>query len=119
MCHSCIVTLSSSADILCPGDGVVFTCVTDTGQFIWNINDYSTQAFYSPAALNITVASDIFNIVLRNISGEDNNIYHSTATAFHVPITYNGTSIRCSDKMNFSEKTIAMGILILSLLLNP
>ena len=28
------VTLSSSADSLCPGDGVVFTCVTDTGRLI-------------------------------------------------------------------------------------
>ena len=62
------------------------------GQLIWNINDYSTQAFYSPAALNVPVASDIFIIVLRNITGEDNNIYHSTVTVDHIPITYNNTN---------------------------
>ena len=91
---------------------MVFTCVTDTEQLlIWNINDDSTQAFYSPAALNVPVASDIFIIVLRNITGDDNNIYHSTVTADHVPITYNGTTIRCSDNINSSEKTIAIGIL--------
>ena len=50
-------------------------------------------------------------IVLRNITGEDNNIYHSTVTADHVPITYNGTTIRCSDNIYSSEKTIAIGIL--------
>ena len=51
----CTVILSSSADSLCPGDGVVFTCVTDTGRLLWDIiNSTNTlqQLFHSPAQLN-------------------------------------------------------------------
>ena len=107
-----IVTLSSSADSLCPGDGVVFTCVTDTGRLVWDINDDITQAFYSPAELNsITIASDIFTIVLYNITGELNNVFHSSISAVHVPIAYNGATIRCSDQLNSSEKVIVLGML--------
>ena len=44
LCNS-VVTLSSSADSLCPGDGVVFTCVTDTGQLEWDIGS-AVRQFY-------------------------------------------------------------------------
>ena len=41
------VTLDSSADSVCPGDTVVFTCATDTGELIWNVN--GTLLYYSNA----------------------------------------------------------------------
>ena len=108
------VTLSSSADSLCPGDGVVFTCVTDTGRLIWDINTDHTHSnsFHSPAQLTAPPAYyEIFNITLHNITGENNNTYHSTVTAVHVPITYNGTTVECSGQFNANkpEKTIAIG----------
>ena len=43
------VTLNSSADSLCPGDGVVFTCVTDTGQLNWGIGLTVRQFYYNAA----------------------------------------------------------------------
>ena len=88
MCIS-IVTLSSSADSLCPGDGVVFTCVTDTGRLAWDIKDTTLCLFTLTAQLNITLQlDDCIQCTLLNITGD---IYHSTATAVDdVPITYNG-----------------------------
>ena len=97
------VTLSSSADSLCPGDGVVFTCVTDTGILKWDINN-QIQSFHSPMQLNIPVAKDIFITILRNVSVVNGStIYKSTATAAHVPITYNALVI-CTDHYDFETK---------------
>ena len=107
--------MSSSADSLCPGDGVVFTCVTDTGRLIWDIttdHTHSYKSFHSPAQLTDPPAyHEIFNITLHNITGESGNIYHSTVTAVHVPITYNGTTVACSGQfgVNKSERTIIIG----------
>ena len=113
------VTLSSSADSLCPGDGVVFTCVTDTGRLIWDITSHMhthSYSYHSPAQLTDPSAyHEIFIITLHNITGENNNTYHSTATAVHVPITYNRSTVECSGKINAlgtnnTERTIVIGI---------
>ena len=91
----CTVTLSSSADSkLCPGDGVVFSCVTDTGRLAWDIKD-STLSFHSPAQLNYIIPLDtVFNVTLLNITG---NMYHSTANAVDdVPINYHDVTVSCS-----------------------
>ena len=102
MCNDA-VTLSSSADSLCPGDGVVFICVTDTGRLKWDINK-QIQSFHSPMQLNIPVAKDIFITILRNVSVVNGStIYKSTATAAHVPITYNALVI-CTDHYDFETK---------------
>ena len=97
-----VVTLNSSADSLCPGDGVVFTCVTDTGRLIWDIatNHTHSHSFHSPAQLTAPPAYyEIFNITQHNITGENNSTYNSTVTADHVPITYNGTTLHAVDKL--------------------
>ena len=110
-CWYCVllVTLSSSADSLCPGDGVVFTCVTDTGRLTWDIKD-STVSFHSPALLNNTIQLDtVFSVTLLNITG---NIYYSTATAVHVPINY-GTTVACSSGQTDVESEIKRSILII------
>ena len=101
-------TLSSSADSLCPGDGVVFTCCTDTGRLVWDIKD-STVSFHSPAHLNNAIQLNIFTITLQNITG---NIYHSTATADHVPINYNGTTVACRGQNieNKQQMSIVIGV---------
>ena len=83
MCIVILVTLSSSADSLCPGDGVVFTCVIDTGRLVWDIKD-TAVSFHSPALLNNAIQLDIFTITLLNITG---------ANAAHVPINYNGMPV--------------------------
>ena len=102
-----IVTLRSSADSLCPGDGVVFTCVTDTGRLVWDIKD-TAVTFHSPMQLNIAIPLDIFNVTLLKKSG---NIFHSTATAVHVPINYNGTTVQCRGQniANRQQRSIVIG----------
>ena len=110
MCIVILVTLSSSADSLCPGDGVVFTCVTDTGRLVWDIKD-TTMSFHSPAHLNNAIQLDIFTITLLNITGD---IYHSTANAVHVPINYNGTPVACSSGQTDVESEIKWSILVIS-----
>ena len=97
----------------------MFTCVTDTGRLIWDIaNDHTYhlyKSFHSPTQLTDPPAYyEIFNITLHNITGESGNIYHSTVTAVHVPITYNGTTVACSGQVNAlginkSERTIVIG----------
>ena len=94
------VTLSSSADSLCPGDGVVFTCVTETssnGRLVWDINN-QIQTYHLEAQLNGSVTKDIFTTVLYNvIENNSSKIYYSNATAENVSIAYNGTVVECSD----------------------
>ena len=71
---------------------MVFTCVTDTGRLIWDIK-HSSISYHSIAQLNHIIPLDsVFNVTLLSITG---NTYHSTATAVHVPVSYNGTTVEC------------------------
>ena len=83
----CTVTLSSSADSLCPGDGVVFTCVTDTGQLEWDIGPTVRQLYYNANQLNHPITKDIFTLILQNVTGDT---LQSTASTMHVPLNYSG-----------------------------
>ena len=88
------VTLTSSADILCPGDTVVFTCVTDTGRLIWElINPINRHSFHSSTQNPVT--KDIFTLALLNVT--NGSTYRSTATAHNIPVGYDGTAVSCSD----------------------
>ena len=103
-----IVTLSSSADSLCPGDGVLFTCVTDTGRLVWDIKN-TAVSFHSSAYLNIPTELDtVFNATLLYITG---NTYYSTATAVYVPVSYNGTKVACRGQniANKKQRIIVIG----------
>ena len=88
------VTLTSSADILCPGDTVVFTCVTDTGRLVWEVKK-TKQTFHSPALLNIPIPLDIFTLTLLNVT--NSNTYQSTAVAHNISVDYNWTFVQCID----------------------
>ena len=85
------VTLTSSADSVCPGDTVVFTCVTDTGQLAWLSNGHNSL-YYSAGQPTWTVY--IFTVKLCNVTGM---IFISTATLHNVQLSHNGTVIICSD----------------------
>ena len=100
---------------------MVFTCVTDTGRLAWDITidniTFHHHLFSSQAQItNPPINSEIFNITLNNITGNSNKTFHSTLTADHVPITYDGTIVACIaqanphpiDKLN---KTIMIGLL--------
>ena len=81
---------------------MVFTCVTDTGQLIWDIK-HSFIFFHSSTQLNEVVQlNTVFNVTLHSITG---NTYHSTATAAHVPVSYNGTIVECKRAFNAVQGT--------------
>ena len=90
------VNLTSSAKGLCPGDAVVFTCVTDTGRLDWKTSTRFVLPHF-PNQLGVPIKRDIFILTLQNITGQNNNIYRSTAFAPYVPLNYSGESITCSD----------------------
>ena len=103
------VTLTSSADILCPGDTVVFTCVTtDTGRLVWDLTAHNNvkQSFHSPAQINILVTVDIFTLTLVNVT--NSNTYQSTAVAHNVSVDYDGANVSCSDDIVLSSKLSAI-----------
>ena len=89
--YSTTVTLTSSADSVCPGDTVVFTCVTDTGQLLWISNGHNS-IYYSAGQPARTV--HIFTTKLCNVSGMT---FISTATVHNVQLSHSGTVITCSD----------------------
>ena len=101
------VTLTSSADILCPGNTVVFTCVTtDTGRLVWDLTHDVKQSFHSPVQINIPVTVDIFTLTLVSVT--NSNTYQSTAVAHNVSIDYNGANVSCSDDIVLSSKLSAI-----------
>ena len=91
------VKLYSSTEDVCPGGTVVFTCVTDTGKLIWSVGNGISQSFHSPAHLNVPIRDDIFTLLLQNVTGDNNNTYHSTVTATNVSLAYNEMIVLCSD----------------------
>ena len=96
--YSHTVTLTSSADLLCPGDTctVVFTCVTDTGRLVWEINDSNNRhSFHSPAQINMSHTVKNFKLTLLSV--KNNSIYQSTAVAHNISVYYNGTNISCDN----------------------
>ena len=63
------VTLTSSADSVCPGDTVVFTCVTDTAPLIWSSNG-TNEAYYTPSQVNEAARTlSIFSLQLVATTG--------------------------------------------------
>ena len=97
-CTLLIVNLTSSASKVCPGDTVVFTCVTNTAPLIWRVNgDTSKEIIYFSAnQVNIPILDEtegIFTIEL--VSTMDG--FKSTATAYNVSLNSNGSNITCTD----------------------
>ena len=100
MYHNIIsVTLTSSADSVCPGDTVVFTCVSDTGRLVWVVNNSvdHVHSFHSINQIKMPVTEQFFKLELVNVTGIHNKTYLSTATAHNVLSDYNGTTITCMD----------------------
>ena len=103
------VTLTSSADILCPGDTVVFTCVTDTGRLVWKVNR-TEQSFHSPALLNIPITLDIFTLTLLSVT--NSSTYLSTAVVHNISVDYNNTFVKCIDGGQSTSDNKQLNIII-------
>ena len=88
-----IVTLTSSADRLCPGDTVVFTCVTGTGSLTWSSNG-TTETYFTPDQVNEAARTlGIFSLQLLATTGG----FKSTATVHNVSLYQDGANITCDD----------------------
>ena len=107
------VTLTSSADSVCPGDTVVFTCVTDTAPLVWStsVNEV-VKVYHSPDQVNQPAVNigGILTVKLVNTTGR----FESTATAHNVSLDYNGVNVTCSESIdktysNINSITIAIG----------
>lgn len=103
------VNLTASSTSLCPGDAVVFSCITNTGRLTWITSTGYTLPYYNQDDLGIPIKRDIFIITLLNITGQRNNVYKSTAYAPLIPLTYDGESITCTDKDNSSTIELVIG----------
>ena len=78
---------------------MVFTCVTDTGRLLWTVNNNVDQvhSFHSITQIKMIVTKQIFELELFNVTGIENEMYLSAATASNVLPGYNGTKIACVD----------------------
>ena len=106
------VTLTSSADSVCPGDTVVFTCVTDTAPLIWStsVNEH-VKVYYQSGQVNEPAVNlgGNFRVKLVSTTGQ----LESTATAYNVSSDYNGVNITCnndiSDQTYSNTRSIIIG----------
>ena len=113
LCYFTTCTLTSSADSVCPGDTVVFTCITDTAPLVWStsVNEH-VKVYYSSDQVNEPAVNlgGNFRVKLVSTTGQ----FESTATAYNVSPDYNGVNITCSNKIfqaysNINSITIAIG----------
>ncbi|XP_019857885.1 PREDICTED: location of vulva defective 1-like [Amphimedon queenslandica] len=102
---------SSPSGPVCPGDRLVFTCVTvvegENGVAVWRRNNQQQD----PAILAYGVAIPSLDDFTLNITSYDNttnvHVLVSTATNPSVPVELNTTTIGCSaDAMNYHTLTI-------------
>ena len=104
MCiSSTSVTLDSSADSVCPGDTIVFTCATDTGELLWAVGDSKTLFITN---ITMPIVFPTFDLKLLSQNGKN---FTSTATIDNVHLDHNGTAISCSDS-SFSRNTTSTAI---------
>ena len=88
-----VVNLTLSDEGMCPGDTVVFTCITDTGSLVWYISESKKQLYRSGW---VSQVAHIGIFTLRLVS-ETGSVLISTATAHNVSLDYDGKSVNCSD----------------------
>ena len=103
------VTLTSSADSVCPGDTVVFTCVTNTGVLLWK--SYGQNHVYQGISGPQTTSVDIFTLYRESVTG---TMLVSTATAHNVQLNHNGRFITCSDSIAPAGSSGAIGTVVIS-----
>ena len=96
------VNLTSSAELdVCPGDTVVFTCVTDTGKLQWTNDNDDTKLYYSTSQVNQpAVTNDFGGIFVLKLIRASANSFESTATAYNVSLNNDGLNITCSGIVN-------------------
>ena len=96
------VILTSSADSVCPGDTLVFTCVTDTGVLAWEIDGY--KYVFLPSLLENTAGLLGDTMIKVNLTSLiENKTAVSTATAQNTHIDLNGSVMFCKDSLKLDS----------------
>ena len=79
---------------------MVFTCVTDTGQLIWENDDGLIKSYFSTSQVGDDAVSDFGGIfLLKFIHANSNGTFVSTATVQTITLTDDGKNITCRDKL--------------------
>ena len=106
---------SPSYDIVCPGDTLVFTCITSYESDIesilvqWMINNHVRALTYQHYKSSSGSLVNGFKLNITEINNTTNTII-STATSVSAPLLLNGTVIDCSgDGVQYSN-TLAVHI---------
>uniref|UniRef100_A0A1X7T2C0 Fibronectin type-III domain-containing protein n=1 Tax=Amphimedon queenslandica TaxID=400682 RepID=A0A1X7T2C0_AMPQE len=95
---------SPSYDIVCPGDTLVFTCITSGGAVVWRINNGDIRIILA-SDKNKTDQIDSFILAITDTNA--NNTITSTATSESASSQLNGTVIDCSgDGHHYSTMTV-------------
>ena len=96
---------SPSYDIVCPGDTLVFTCITSyiSKSVTWKVNGILYILINDDTLL---LPSDFTIAIITEINNTTSTIT-STATNVSAPLLLNGTDIDCSgDGLYFSNTTV-------------
>ena len=94
---------SPSYSPVCPGDNVVFTCITNTGFVSWTDSDGGAGLGYNSAnAIGQPPRQlGIFKIALISVNG---SMFVSTATVDNVTFSQSSSNIYCSaDAINYND----------------
>ena len=86
---------------MCPGDTVVYSCITDTGYLVWYITGEERQLYESGPVPQVT-HKDIFTLQLITVNG---SVLISTATVPNVSLEYDGKNITCGDSVVITANT--------------
>ena len=86
------VILKSLSNKTCPGGPVVFTCITDTGELLWELSHNAENTYYNTEQDNKGEDLGIFIVNVTDVSGK---MLISTATVYNVHLHDNGTVISC------------------------
>ena len=87
------VSLNSSADSACPGDTLVFTCATDTGELVWSSGGVN-ELFYGSLGQGTMRMLGNFTLNLTSVTGM---MQISTATIYNLSLEDDKKVINCSD----------------------
>ena len=81
---------------MCPGDTVVFTCVTNTSVLLWESNGQN-HVYQGMSGLWTASVNMMFTLYRESVTGK---MLVSTATVHSVQLNHNGRVIACSDSIN-------------------
>ena len=100
---------SPSCDIVCPGDTLVFTCITsyesniESVSVLWAINNQERSLNYQHYQSRSGPSLNGFTFSMTKINDTASTVT-STATNVSVTLELNGTAINCSgDAVHFSN----------------